>query len=137
MKFHAKLSMLGRAALKDALDRHERGLDPVIALRYALGVTSKSGRKAGVDFVALPGVDPDVHVGALVSIRDDKLRLKDLTRGDGQELGNTYLSVERIIEFVIIASAVEGNPKPSKPRRKRTPTPPVRERSLKDRPASG
>lgn len=98
MKFHSKLTPLQRTALKNALDTVARGIQPVVAIRYEGGGT----RKAGVDYIPLPGVPGDFHIGPIETADAEKIRIRDAGRSDGADPGISYLTIAKIFEFALL-----------------------------------
>ena len=110
MKFHTNLPALQQAKIKTAIDRYRRGEKPIVALTYE--PKSKSRRKAGVDYVELPGLPENVHIGRITSFDNgDKILIHDLARADGRDPGQTYILIEKITGFDIVCW------KPAKPDR--------------------
>ena len=109
--YHQKLPPLHVTALQQALSDFDEGKRPVVALRYER--THKRGsRKPGRDYVALPGVAEDVHLGTIESVDKDRFRIRDLTRSDGRGPGLSWIRIEGVFEFALIYSK---EPKPRRP----------------------
>ena len=105
MIFSKKLPNVEKASFQEALDKLKQGDKPIAALRYER--LSESSRVPGKDYVLLPGVEPDVHIGFIVGIRTSKdknstVLLRDLCRANGRVAGETNLRVDRVISFTLI-----------------------------------
>jgi hypothetical protein len=121
MKFHPKLAPLQRTALKNAIEQLKHGRQPVIGLRYEGG----SKRKPGVDYVGIPGLAEDAHLGPLSRATEDKLFLQDIARSDGEKPGISSIRIEAILEFAVAYwrdIAEDGRPSSGRHLRVTTPT---------------
>jgi hypothetical protein len=101
----------------------------VIGLRYEGG---SKRRKAGVDYVSIPGLAEDAHIGPLVRTSEEKIFLQDIARSDGENSGLTSIRIEAILEFAIACwrdAPVEKHLKVTRPTYERTRSGEIKKRT--------
>ena len=105
MIFNKKISPTEKARFQDALEKLDDGFRPIVAIRYER--LDPSTRRPGLDYVEVPGVDDDIHIGFIVGKKLSKAKnttilLRDLMRADGRSAGETNLRVDRVTAFSLL-----------------------------------
>jgi len=94
-----------RNDLKRALRSALRGEAPHVAFYYCKDESKGAGRMAHEDFLPLPGIPDNFHMGQIVSVHVSKkgaiyFKLKDTARSDGDTTWSwTCVRVDRIERF--------------------------------------